>query len=102
MAPVVGQRLPRPDAPDKVTGAALYVEDLDFAGSLVARVLRSPHSHARIARLDVSRARAHPGVAAVLTAASYGPDAVHHRWESLFTSLHEQRHGTAAAKGTHA
>jgi CO/xanthine dehydrogenase Mo-binding subunit len=65
---IVGQRLPRPDAPDKVTGAALYVEDLDFAGSLVGRVLRSPHAHARVARLDVSRARALPGVAAVLTA----------------------------------
>ena len=39
---VVGQRMPRPDAPDKVRGTALYVEDLDFAGSLVGRVLRSP------------------------------------------------------------
>jgi CO/xanthine dehydrogenase Mo-binding subunit len=65
---IVGQRLRRPDAPDKVTGAALYIEDLDFAGSLVGRVLRSPHAHARIARLDVSRARTLPGVSAVLTA----------------------------------
>jgi len=65
---IVGQRIPRPDAPDKVTGAALYVEDLDFAGSLVGRVLRSPHAHARVARLDVSRARGLPGVSAVLTA----------------------------------
>jgi len=65
---IVGQRVPRPDAPDKVKGRALYVEDLDFAGSLVGRVLRSPHAHARIARLDVSRARALPGVNAVLTA----------------------------------
>jgi CO/xanthine dehydrogenase Mo-binding subunit len=65
---IVGQRLSRPDAPDKVKGAALYVEDLDFAGSLVGRVLRSPHAHARIARLDVARARSLPGVAAVLVA----------------------------------
>ena len=65
---IVGQRVPRPDAPDKVKGKALYVEDLDFAGSLVGRVLRSPHAHARIARLDVARARALPGVSAVLTA----------------------------------
>jgi CO/xanthine dehydrogenase Mo-binding subunit len=65
---IVGQRLPRPDAPDKVKGAALYVEDLDFAGSLVGRVLRAPQAHARIVRLDVGRARALPGVAAVLTA----------------------------------
>ena len=65
---IVGQRVPRPDAPDKVKGAALYIEDLDFAGSLVGRVLRSPEAHARIARLDVTRARALPGVSAVLTA----------------------------------
>ncbi|MGW0823158.1 glycosyltransferase family 4 protein [Streptomyces sp. NPDC002845] len=45
--------------------------------------------------------RADMGVAAVLTAASYGPDAVHPRWEALFTDLHEQR-PTGAAKGTHA
>ncbi len=44
--------------------------------------------------------RSEMGVAAVLTAASYGPDAVHPRWEALFTELHEQRLGTAgAAKG---
>jgi CO/xanthine dehydrogenase Mo-binding subunit len=65
---IVGQRVPRPDAPDKVKGAALYIEDLDFAGSLVGRVLRSPQAHARITRLDVTRARSLPGVAAVLTA----------------------------------
>ncbi|MGW0843439.1 glycosyltransferase family 4 protein [Streptomyces sp. NPDC002787] len=58
-----------------------------------------------MARLMADEAlRADMGVAAVLTAASYGPDSVHHRWESLFTSLHDQRHGIAAgaAKGTHA
>ncbi|MFF3821747.1 glycosyltransferase [Streptomyces bluensis] len=44
--------------------------------------------------------RADMGVAAVLTASSYGPDAVHPRWEALFTDLHGQRHpGGAAAKG---
>jgi len=64
----VGQRIRRPDAPDKVKGTALYIEDLDFAGSLQAGVLRSPHAHARIRRLDASRARSLPGVRAVLTA----------------------------------
>jgi CO/xanthine dehydrogenase Mo-binding subunit len=66
---IVGQRIPRPDARDKVRGTALYVEDIPSAGALVAGVLRSPHAHARIAALDVSRARALPGVHAVLTAA---------------------------------
>jgi CO/xanthine dehydrogenase Mo-binding subunit len=65
----VGQRLRRPDAADKVRGRALYVEDLAPAGALLAGVLRSPHAYARIARLDVAAARAHPGVHAVLTAA---------------------------------
>ena len=65
---LIGQRLRRPDALDKVKGSALYIEDLDFAGSLRAGVLRSPHAHARIVRLEVARARGLPGVRAVLTA----------------------------------
>jgi CO/xanthine dehydrogenase Mo-binding subunit len=65
---VVGERVRRPDAPDKVKGSALYIEDLSFSGSLWGAVLRSPHPHARIARLDVARARTIPGVRAVLTA----------------------------------
>jgi CO/xanthine dehydrogenase Mo-binding subunit len=64
----VGQRLRRPDAPDKVKGTALYIEDLDFAGSIFGGVLRSPHAHARIRRLDATRARSMPGVRAVVTA----------------------------------
>lgn len=65
----VGQRVRRPDAPDKVKGTAVYIEDLDFAGSLLGGVLRSPHPHARIRRLDASRARSVPGVRAVVTSA---------------------------------
>ena len=66
---IVGQRIRRPDAADKVKGTALYVEDLPSAGALVGGALRSPHAHARIARLDVDAARRVPGVHAVLTAA---------------------------------
>jgi CO/xanthine dehydrogenase Mo-binding subunit len=66
---IVGSRVRRPDAPDKVRGSARYVEDLDFAGSLVAGVLRSPHARARIARLDLAAARSVGGVRAVLAAA---------------------------------
>jgi CO/xanthine dehydrogenase Mo-binding subunit len=65
---IVGERIRRPDAPDKVKGTARYIEDLAFHGSLHAGVLRSPHAHARILRLDVTRARTLPGVHAVLTA----------------------------------
>src|SRR5437867_3141120 len=65
---IVGERIRRPDAPDKVKGSALYIEDLAFIGALWGAVLRSPHAHARIARLDVTRARSVAGVSAVLTA----------------------------------
>ena len=66
---IVGQRIRRPDALDKVKGSALYIEDVAVAGALVAGVLRSPHAHARITRLDVFAARNLAGVQAVLTAA---------------------------------
>src|SRR5438094_762034 len=59
---IVGERIRRPDAPDKVKGSALYIEDLAFIGALWGAVLRSPHAHARIARLDVTRARSVAGV----------------------------------------
>src|SRR5438105_3290549 len=65
----IGQRVPRPDALDKVKGSAVYIEDMAVAGALLAGVLRSPHAHARIKRIDVTAARARPGVHAVLTAA---------------------------------
>ncbi len=69
MPVAVGRRARRPDAPDKVRGTALYVADSEPAGCLVGGALRSPLAHARIVRLDVSRARRVPGVRAVLTAA---------------------------------
>ena len=65
----IGQRVPRPDALDKVKGSAVYIEDMAVAGALLAGVLRSPHAHARIKRIDVTAARARPGVHAVLAAA---------------------------------
>ncbi len=65
----IGVSVPRFDAPEKVTGRTQYVADVQVPGMLHARLLRSPHAHARIKRIDVSRARALPGVRAVLTAA---------------------------------
>jgi CO/xanthine dehydrogenase Mo-binding subunit len=64
----IGERILRPDAPDKAKGTALFVRDRAVAGVLEAGVLRSPHPHARILRLDVSGVRGMPGVRAVLTA----------------------------------
>src|ERR1700739_1308402 len=59
--------LPRVDAPAKVTGTARYTADVRLPGMLHAKVLRSPHAHARLVSVDASRARALPGVHAVLT-----------------------------------
>ena len=64
---VVGQRFPKPDGIDKVTGLALFGADVTAPGMLFARVLRSPHAHGNIRTIDTSRAEAVPGVRAVIT-----------------------------------
>ena len=65
----VGEGTPRIDAVANVTGASRFGADYTLPGTLWTRILRSPHAHARITRLDVSKALAHPGVRAVGTAA---------------------------------
>src|SRR5216117_2887248 len=65
----VGLSIPRPDGPEKVTGKVQYVADIQPKGLLHAQLLRSPHAHARIKRIDTSRAKELAGVRAVLTAA---------------------------------
>jgi len=71
---VIGKKTPKSDAVAKVTGEARYATDVYLRGMLLARVLRSPLPHARIVRIDTSKARALKGVHAVLTAADV-PDA---------------------------
>ncbi len=63
----VGHNVPRIDAYERVTGRATYTRDVRLPGMLYARVLRSPHPHARIRGIDVSRAEALPGVRAIIT-----------------------------------
>jgi len=66
----VGKSVPRIDAYEKVTGAAVYADDLQFGpGLYYGRLVRSPHAHALIRRVDVSQALALPGVKAVVTGA---------------------------------
>ncbi|MGB3878187.1 MAG: xanthine dehydrogenase family protein molybdopterin-binding subunit [Shinella zoogloeoides] len=65
----VGTRPIRPDGIDKVTGRARYGADFNMPGQLVGRILRSPHAHAVIRRIDTSKAEQLPGVKAVVTAA---------------------------------
>ena len=63
----VGTRPVRPDGVDKVTGRARYGADYDMPGQLVGMVLRSPHPHATIKKIDISAAAKLPGVKAVVT-----------------------------------
>lgn len=75
---VVGTRPDRPDGIDKVTGRARYGADAVAPGMLTGRILRSPHAHARIKRIDTAKAEALAGVKAVVTRADFGevPDHV--------------------------
>lgn len=73
----IGSPLPRKDAIDKVTGRALYADDLHFPGMLYAAVRRAGIPHARIVSVDTRRARELPGVYAVMTADDV-PDAARH------------------------
>jgi 4-hydroxybenzoyl-CoA reductase alpha subunit len=63
---VVGKPLPKVDAPAKVSGQTVFADDLVLPRMAFAKLLRSPHPHAGIVRIDVSRAAAHPGVLATL------------------------------------
>jgi CO/xanthine dehydrogenase Mo-binding subunit len=64
----VGENKTRIDAREKVTGAALFADDMQFGkGLLHARIKRSPHPHALIKRIDISKAQALPGVKAIVT-----------------------------------
>jgi xanthine dehydrogenase YagR molybdenum-binding subunit len=62
---VIGKAVPRINAHAKVTGAIRFTVDVKLPGMLHGRLLRSPHPHARIAAIDISAAKRHPGVHAV-------------------------------------
>ncbi len=64
---VVGKRIPRIDAPEKVTGTAEFAADVKLQNMLVGKVFRSPYAHAKILKIDTSKAERLPGVAAVIT-----------------------------------
>jgi len=63
----IGARVPRLEDPALLTGRGQYVDDLHLHGMLHASMLRSPHAHARIRKIDTSKALAMPGVHLVLT-----------------------------------
>ena len=64
--------MPRVDAHEKVTGAAIFADDIQFGpGMLYARIVRSPHPHALIKSINVEKAKKLPGVKAIVTAKSF-------------------------------
>jgi CO/xanthine dehydrogenase Mo-binding subunit len=63
----VGTEEPRPDAPQKVTGRAVYIHDLTRPNMLYGKIKYSEHAHAKILHIDTSRAETLPGVHAVIT-----------------------------------
>ncbi len=69
---ILNTRAIKVDAADKVTGAAVYTDDMALPGMLRGAILHSPLAHARITHLDCRAARALPGVEAVITAAEVG------------------------------
>ena len=71
---MIGERVPMVDAYERITGTIEYTQNFVLPGMLYARTLRSPHPHARIVRIDASRALAAPGVVAVLTGQDLADD----------------------------
>lgn len=69
----VGKAVPRVEGFDKVSGKTRYVADLTFPGALWGKLLRSPLPHARVIKIDVSKARSLTGVHTVLTGADLPP-----------------------------
>ncbi len=86
---VVGTSVPRLEGAEKITGRALYTDDIKRPGMLYGAVLRSPHAHARILGYDTSAAAALRGVHAVITA----DDFTAHRFGSFVKDEHPLARG---------
>ncbi len=92
---VVGQRVRRPEGYEKVTGDARYVADIVLPGMLIGRILRSPYPHARIVRIDTSKAEKLPGVRTVATA----EDTIKQGWGAFFPDQYPLSLGKARYVG---
>src|SRR2546428_7946691 len=63
----IGARVPRKEDPRLITGEGLFTDDVTLPGMVYVSLVRSPHAHARIRRIDTAAAKKEPGVVAVLT-----------------------------------
>ena len=66
---IIGEAVTRDEGGDKVSGRTLYTADVHLPGLLWGKILRSPYPHARIARIDISKAHRVKGLKAVITGA---------------------------------
>ncbi len=80
---VVGTRPKRPDGVDKVTGRAKFGADANAPGMLHASIVRSPHAHAKILKIDTSKAESLKGVKAVVTRADFAEGLTGENWNIL-------------------
>lgn len=69
----IGRSVPRLDAADKVTGKAIYPQDINLPGMLYGKILWSKHPHAKILEIDTTEAEKLPGVKAIITAKDMPP-----------------------------
>ena len=102
---VIGTRPDRPDGLDKVTGKARYGADASAPGMLHGAIVRSPHAHARIVRIDASKALAMKGVKAVVTRADFPDGQKGEDWNILENCMAGERalydgHAVAAVAAT--
>lgn len=96
---IIGKSHPRADARDKVTGSALYLGDLKLNGMLYGKVLRSKHSHARILRVDTSKAEKLPGVKGVVSGADLSFMHGESLWDEHFMARDKVRYKGEAVAG---
>ncbi|SMX42759.1 xanthine dehydrogenase family protein molybdopterin-binding subunit [Maliponia aquimaris] len=102
---LIGTRPDRPDGLDKVTGRARYGADISGPGMLWGAVVRSPHAHALIVRIDTSKAEALDGVKAVVTRADFPTGLTGEEWNLQENTMAGERalydgHAVAAVAAT--
>jgi len=71
---IIGKERPRVDAYERVSGSALYPSDISLPDLLYGAILRCPHAHARVKRIDIREAEKMPGVRVVMTGKTPGAD----------------------------
>ena len=84
---VIGTKVERVDALERLSGEARFASDIYLPGMLYVKVLRSPHPHARVVKIDTGKASALPGVKAVITAADVPGISIHKRDSAPFYEM---------------